>query len=76
MNKREKLKHILSSAGLKATVQRLIILDALSDNYNHPTAENIYKKIKKEYPSISLSTVYNTLEIFRKHGLVRIVNTL
>ncbi|TAL69375.1 MAG: transcriptional repressor [Bacteroidetes bacterium] len=75
MNKKVKIRKTLANAGLKATVQRLVILETLTDNFSHPTAESIFKKIKKDYPSISLSTVYNTLEVFRKHGIVRIVNT-
>ncbi|MCL5992407.1 MAG: transcriptional repressor [Bacteroidetes bacterium] len=75
MNNKAQIRKTLANAGLKATVQRLVILEALTDNFSHPTAESIYRQIKKKYPSISLSTVYNTLEVFRQHGLVRFVNT-
>ncbi|MBI5325335.1 MAG: transcriptional repressor [Ignavibacteriae bacterium] len=75
MNRKAQIRKTLANAGLKATVQRLVILEALTNNYSHPTAESIYKQIKKDYPSISLSTVYNTLEVFRQCGIIRIVNT-
>ena len=75
MNKKAEIMKTLANAGLKATVQRLVILEALTDNFSHPTAESIYGKIKKDYPSISLSTVYNTLDVLSKCGIIRIVNT-
>ena len=57
--------------GLKVTPQRLAILKLLRGNLNHPTAEKIYNELLKEYPAISLKTVYDTLERFTEAGMVR-----
>jgi len=51
----------LREIGLKVTPQRQVILKLLKGNRTHPSAENIYHEILKEYPAISFATVYNTL---------------
>jgi Fur family peroxide stress response transcriptional regulator len=57
-------------AGLKVTPQRLAILQYLEGNKTHPSAEGIYKAVSKKFPTMSLATVYNTLEALRKKGKV------
>ena len=54
--------------GLKLTRQRLAILDFLEGNTDHPSAEEIYIAIKKQYRAISFATVYNTLDRLKKRG--------
>ena len=48
--------------GLKMTPQRIAIISYLEDNKTHPTADDIYKRVKEEYPTISFATVYNTVQ--------------
>lgn len=62
--------------GLNVTYQRIKIFQSLSEVKSHPTAEEIYKIVKREYPSISLATVYKTLETFAEHNLISKVNFL
>ncbi len=52
--------------GFKMTPQRIAILECLDDNDKHPSAEDIYKKVKRRYPTVSFATVYNTLEALKK----------
>jgi Fe2+ or Zn2+ uptake regulation protein len=47
--------------GLKITPQRQVIFRALHDHPGHPTAEAVYEVVRAEMPSISLRTVYQTL---------------
>lgn len=54
----------------KLTPQRLAILKYLDGNTSHPTAEDIYKDIRKTYPTVSFATVYNTIETLCKRGEV------
>jgi Fur family peroxide stress response transcriptional regulator len=61
----------LRLAGLKATGPRLTILEALERDRRHPTAEMIHDALRAGHPSLSLSTVYSTLETFLHKGLVR-----
>jgi len=58
----------LKKLGLKLTPQRLAILNLLEGNTTHPSAEEIYNQLKPQYPSLSLATVYNTLEVLTKSG--------
>ena len=55
-------------AGLKLTPQRLAILKFLEGNTSHPSADEIFKAVKREYPTISFSTVYNTIDALKKRG--------
>ena len=71
----ERAKERLMEAGLKATHQRLVILDALQDSRQHPTAEQVYATIKPGNPTISLATVYKTLETFVENDLIHKVST-
>lgn len=54
--------------GLKLTPQRLSILAYLEGNKDHPTAEEIFRKVSKKFPTMSLATVYNTLDILKRQG--------
>jgi Fe2+ or Zn2+ uptake regulation protein len=47
--------------GYKMTPQRRAIIEALTGDISHPTAEQIYESVKERMPDISLATVYNTL---------------
>jgi len=70
------LRDRLVSANLKATQQRLSILAAMDDCKTHPNPERIYEMIKPSNPSISLATVYNTLESFSASGLIHKVASI
>jgi len=61
----------LRRAGLKATGPRLAILGAVQNNVSHPSAEEIHGELSARHPSLSLSTVYTTLNAFIRAGLAR-----
>ena len=74
----KKLEHFKTScheAGLKATHQRLEIFIELASAYDHPSAETLYKRLRKSMPTLSLDTVYRTLTTFEKHNLISRVQT-
>jgi len=56
--------------GVKLTPQRLAILDYLEGNTSHPSAEDIYRALLEKFPTMSLATVYNTLDTLRLKGRV------
>ena len=56
--------------GFKLTPQRLAILKFLDGNTSHQTADNIYRQIKKDYPTVSFANIYNTLQMLQKKGEV------
>ena len=57
--------------GYKLTSQRLEIIKLLSHDRSHPGAMDILQKLKKRAPKISMSTVYYTLDILKKEGLIQ-----
>ncbi|MDQ3625348.1 MAG: transcriptional repressor, partial [Verrucomicrobiota bacterium] len=56
------------------TDQRRAIYEALMDQRDHPTAVEVFMRVKPRMPSISLATVYNCLETLAGCGLVKTVN--
>ena len=56
--------------GFKLTPQRLAILDVLEGNTSHPSVDEIYARVSKTHPTMSMATVYNTLEALVKRGRV------
>jgi len=72
---RSEIKDKLNQNGLRATPQRISILEMIWRMRNHPTADQVHKSVLQEHPEISLATVYNTLEALVGHGLVRKVTT-
>ncbi len=56
------LKERCRRAGLALTPQRLAIYQALYESLDHPSPEALYDRVKPQMPSISLATIYKTLE--------------
>jgi Fur family peroxide stress response transcriptional regulator len=57
--------------GLKLTPQRLAIMHLLEGNTSHPSAEDIHGALKPLFPTMSLATVYKTLEALKGKGLLQ-----
>ena len=69
------VKKILEEKGVKPSHQRITIMKFLLENKIHPTAEIIYENVIKELPTLSRTTVYNTLKLFEANGLIQVINT-
>ena len=67
----EKYVKILKGKNLKVTPQRLIILKYLDAHRTHPTADEIYSSLKKSIPSLSKTTVYNSLDTLHDQGIIQ-----
>lgn len=65
---------IFKEKNLKLTLQRINIYSYLMFTCEHPTVDTIYKNIKKSIPTISLATVYKTLNTLVDSGLVKMFN--
>jgi Fur family peroxide stress response transcriptional regulator len=72
----EELARRCREAGLRATPQRLAIFRALLGTKAHPSPEGVFAVVKDALPSLSLATVYNTLESLAEAGLIREVGQL
>lgn len=75
MDRTTHLSQALQQAGLRLTPQRLAICKLLVESHCHPTAHMIYDQLKPEYPSLSLATVYNTLDSLVQLGVVNSLGT-
>lgn len=60
--------------GLRMTRQRHEVYRLLLEGRDHPTANDVFLRIRERLPNISLATVYNCLEALVDHGIVRQVN--
>jgi len=60
----------LSEQGYRLTPQRMMILSAIENSDDHISAEDIHAQIATTYPHINISTVYRTLELLKRQGLV------
>ena len=65
-----RLLEALRQGGFRLTIQRRAICRYLAETTAHPTAQQIYADLKPRYPSLSLATVYNTLEALVELGAI------
>jgi len=61
----------LKENGVTLTPQRMAVAEFLNRNMDHPTVDEIHRNIQRRYPTMSLATVYSTLELFKELGEVQ-----
>ena len=66
----DQLISILRDGGHKVTPQRLAICNYVLSSKEHPTAEQIHSKMIEKHPTISLTTIYHTLDLLKELNLV------
>ncbi|MBC7958361.1 MAG: transcriptional repressor [Vallitaleaceae bacterium] len=71
----QKLADLLKSRNIKVTPQRLAIYNVLYQTTEHPSAEKIYQQLLPSHPTMSLATIYKTLDALKKVHLVTELNT-
>ena len=64
----------LHEAGYKFTDQRRRVLDVLRNSHDHPTVEDLYARLRGRGERVSMGTIYRTVELLEKIGLVRKIN--
>lgn len=64
----------LASEGMRFTRQREVVYEAVLNQRDHPTADEVYARVRSNVAGISLATVYNTLETLVQCNLVKQVN--
>ena len=62
-------KEALINHGITPSKPRLEILSYLHQHRTHPTADEIFRELRPSVPTLSLTTVYNTLKLFAEKGL-------
>lgn len=67
----ENLAEYLVENNIKPSFQRMKIFEYLIKNNNHPTVDEIYKEVVSEIPTLSKTTVYNTLNLFIEENILK-----
>lgn len=70
----DELANKLKEKNIRLSHQRLKVLEYMINNKTHPTVDQIYNDLNKEIPTLSKTTIYNTLNTLIDADLVRIVN--
>jgi Fur family peroxide stress response transcriptional regulator len=66
----EALRRSCRERGLALTPQRRVILEAIVELDNHPTADQIHSALARRRPRVSRATVFRTLELFARDGII------
>ncbi|MHB1394781.1 MAG: transcriptional regulator PerR [Clostridia bacterium] len=64
----------LKEKGYKVTPQRIAVYDILKNTKEHPSVDMLYNRLQPVYPTMSLATVYKSLEVFKELELVQELN--
>src|SRR4030042_4257481 len=62
---------ILRRCGMQPTPQRIAVVDSVFKTTAHPSAEEVLKNVRKDCPTLSRATVYNTLNLLVEKGLLK-----
>ena len=71
MNPTLQTHHYLLKFAIKPSVQRTAVMEYLLNNRTHPTIDEIYLALNPTMPTLSKTTVYNTLDLFVEKGAVQ-----
>lgn len=63
----------LDAAGIRPSVQRVAVYSYLCEHPVHPTVETVYAALSPDYPTLSKTTIYNTLKLFEEKKLVQTI---
>ena len=67
----EQLIAQLQRSDIRPSAQRVAIADFVLATSEHPTADQVWSRVKADFPMVSRATVYNTLQLFVEKGLLR-----
>jgi Fe2+ or Zn2+ uptake regulation protein len=65
------VRQALEAAGCRYTAQRAAVFGYLEQVTTHPTAEEIYRAVRRNMPRVSLATIYKALEVLVESGLAK-----
>lgn len=67
----QELVDLLRNWSVRITPQRLAIAEAVLNSTDHPTVQQIYERVRDHFPSMTLATIYSTLGVLVRSGLVQ-----
>jgi len=62
---------VLREHGIQATPQRIAVAECVLASQTHPTADEVWARVRRTLPTVSRATVYNTLHLFARKGLLK-----
>lgn len=65
------LAEMLTKAGIRLSAQRIAVFAIVANGSTHPTADEIFSELSERYPSLSRTTIYNSLHTLVDAGLIR-----
>ena len=71
--KTRSMERALRAAGSRISSQRRAIIDYLASATSHPSARQVFNEVKMKHPDLSLATVYNTLGVLTRLGLIKVM---
>jgi Fur family transcriptional regulator, peroxide stress response regulator len=67
-------REVCQENGIAVTHQRQVLFEVMKSMHGHPSPEEVYAKVKKKIPAISLATVYKNIHLFVESGVFREVS--
>lgn len=71
----QKVRDYLAEKDIKPSLQRMAVMKYLKEHPCHPSANDIYEALHPDMPTLSLTTVYNTLKLFVEKGAALCIQT-
>ena len=71
MVSQQEIAEHLKRFGMRVTPQRLVIAEAVVNSTDHPSVQQIYDRVRQHFPSMTLTTIYSTLEVLENSGLIQ-----
>jgi Fe2+ or Zn2+ uptake regulation protein len=62
---------LLRKHGIQPSAQRIAVAEYVLDTLDHPSADQVWDRVRRRFPMLSRATVYNTLNLFVRKGLLR-----
>lgn len=64
----------LQECGIKPSLQRIAILKYVMEHFTHPSVDEVYDALSPKMPTLSRTTVYNTLDLLQSKGVILSIN--
>ncbi len=74
VNETKPFRELCRENGIAVTHQRQVLYETMKTMHGHPSPEEVYARVKKKVPAISLATVYKNIHIFVESGVFREVS--
>ncbi|MCU1247853.1 MAG: ferric uptake regulator, Fur family [Edaphobacter sp.] len=74
VNEAKSFRELCLENGIAVTHQRQVLYEVMKRMHGHPSPEEVYARVKKKVPAISLATVYKNIHLFVESGVFREVS--